>query len=196
MTNSIKIITTFFFTILFLCHFAATVIYLTEGKYTPDYVNYRIGKYMLPLFHQNWKVFAPEPAISSARLFYRTQKQDSTWTRWKDPGFEWILKHQQNRLSYYGKKYYIHKRILRQLETAAEDKIIIIENSSNTCVDSTITNTPEYKLAKTYIQNITENKNALTHEFSIIYFEVPPPEKKNEKRTVKVIRFPKFQSES
>jgi hypothetical protein len=139
-------------------HFLFIIVYLTDGKYSPEILNRATARYVQPLFHQSWKIFAPEPPLWNVRLVYRCQFTDSTWSKWKDPGCHWLLKHYSNRFSYYGKAYLVHAKIARELFNAAT-RIIPAENLLSGHAEKKellkITETREYALAEKYLRTVS-----------------------------------------
>lgn len=96
-------------------HCIATVIYVSGGVFTSDNVNKVVGKYMLPWFQQDWKLFAPEPPMFDLYLYYKVQFEDGSWSDWSDPGRELIFEYQQNRFSTAGRRYAIQDILFRHL---------------------------------------------------------------------------------
>lgn len=139
-------------------HFLFVIVYLTDGKHTPEFFNRVSERYVRPLFHQSWKIFAPEPPLWNVLLVYRCQFTDSTWSKWKDPGHHWLLKHYSNRFTWYGKAYLIHTRIARELYNAAV-RIIPEENLLSGPAEKKelyrITKTREYALAEKYLRSVS-----------------------------------------
>ncbi|PCJ84828.1 MAG: hypothetical protein COA57_08510 [Flavobacteriales bacterium] len=169
--------------LVFVFHFSATLIYLSDGKFTPYRVNFWVGQYMLPLFHQSWKMFAPEPPTGSIRFYYRCKLKDAGWVKWKDANFELVYKHQSNRFSHYGKKFAMLQQISRHLEYeyySLEEKCIS-SGEKNDCaafINGKITAVHSYKVARKYIEDICNMKypeHGLEEiEFSVVTFPVIP----------------------
>ncbi len=105
---------------VFFWHLFATIVYVTEARFTPAIFNRYVGAYMLPWFHQDWKLFAPEPPMKDLYMYYKVQFEDKTWSDWRDPARPLIAKHQANRFGIDGHRYVIHDMSLRLLY---EDKV-------------------------------------------------------------------------
>jgi hypothetical protein len=98
-------------------HICMTILYLLPvNPISKEYQQY-VHKYMNTLFRQDWKLFSPEPALYSLKMFYTCQAKDlhSTETHWKDPLINLVRSHQQNRLSFAGKRIYVYQGMYRQV---------------------------------------------------------------------------------
>ena len=73
---------TLFAMVLVALHFFLTIAYTFREN-----VSYPVAaaadNYAIPLFHQNWKLFAPDPAKYNAELEYRYARA-SAWSDWND----------------------------------------------------------------------------------------------------------------
>lgn len=67
---------------LLLIHFGITLIYCFRADKT-DKISHIARQYMLPLFHQNWKLFAPDLPEYNCDLEYRFSN-DHGWSNWLD----------------------------------------------------------------------------------------------------------------
>lgn len=68
---------------IFLHHLIATALFLLPvNKFSRSYSEYVSG-YMLPLFYQRWKLFAPDPPMTSLHFLYRC-KVKGDWVDWRD----------------------------------------------------------------------------------------------------------------
>lgn len=57
---------------LFVLHFAATVVYTVDSLPIDARIKHRVSNYMKPLFHQGWKLFAPDVPSCNPVVQYRT----------------------------------------------------------------------------------------------------------------------------
>jgi len=64
-------------------HFGLTTVYSFSYLKWPVHLKTAAMAYSVPLFHQNWKMFAPDVPEYHTELEYRAFK-DSTWSQWKD----------------------------------------------------------------------------------------------------------------
>ncbi len=96
-------------------HFAITVIYLLPGSWFSYRFNSVTSHYMVPLFHQNWQLFAPEPPKSNDRLLVRTIKADSSRSEWHEPAKLILDQHQRFRVLPAGKLYNVLEDVGRRL---------------------------------------------------------------------------------
>lgn len=97
-------------------HFSFTTIYCLDGKYTPPFLNNVVGKYMLPLFHQNWKLFAPEPPTCEVKLYCYYLVDGGRYFNKVDLGKQWLTEHHKNRLSISGINYRLNQQFARDLK--------------------------------------------------------------------------------
>ncbi len=104
---------------IFFVHFLFTLIYATDGKYTSAPINKVTAKYMLPLFHQNWKLFAPDPPPCELKVLYRYHIENETST-WNYLSEDFIKKHHTYRISWHGKMLRMHEYYARNLISMQE----------------------------------------------------------------------------
>ena len=100
---------------LFAFHFLITGLYLLPGRWLGYDASNVVYHYMVPLFHQNWQLFAPEAPKSNNKLYYRWQAHDGKWSEWIDPGKAWLETHQTYRITYHGKLFDNYEAIGRKL---------------------------------------------------------------------------------
>lgn len=74
-TKYILVIGTFF--VLFI-HFLFTSIYVFQEPRIPGILRGMSNSYVIPFFHQNWKLFAPEMADYDVHLYVRA-RENGTW---------------------------------------------------------------------------------------------------------------------
>jgi len=67
---------------LFVIHFTFTLIYSFGGSNSGK-ISHLSQRYMVPMFHQNWKLFAPEMPKYNSDLQYRFAN-DKGWSNWLD----------------------------------------------------------------------------------------------------------------
>lgn len=67
----------------FTTHSVLTGIYAFQSAPFPAVVRELSNRYTIPMFHQNWKLFAPSVPEYDAQLHYRV-KLDRGWTDWGD----------------------------------------------------------------------------------------------------------------
>lgn len=100
--------------VFFCIHSVCTVLYnIPENPITKAYIPI-VNRYMEPLFSQNWHLFAPEPATSMVKLWYRV-KINNSWQHWQDPMEPVLEKHRHNRATYHAKLLYIYGNIAKDL---------------------------------------------------------------------------------
>ncbi|MCC6601012.1 MAG: hypothetical protein IT223_10110 [Crocinitomicaceae bacterium] len=74
---------TVFLFLLAVFHFGLTTIYNFSYLKWPSFLKTVAMRYSAPLFHQNWKMFAPDIAAYHTELEYRAHA-DSGWSIWQD----------------------------------------------------------------------------------------------------------------
>lgn len=85
-------------TVLTTLHFLFTLIHVIPDSYFPDTINRVVKNYMMPVFHQGWNLFAPDPPLKEKSMVFRV-KTDQGWSEWLNPGAELLQQHDQCRLS-------------------------------------------------------------------------------------------------
>ncbi|MBL4625495.1 MAG: hypothetical protein JKY42_10205 [Flavobacteriales bacterium] len=96
-------------------HTLATFVYVSDAKFNPAFLNRYVGAYMLPWFHQDWKLFAPEPPMMDLYMYYKVQFEDGSWSEWKNPARPLITEFQKNRFGTAGQRYAYQDILIRQL---------------------------------------------------------------------------------
>jgi len=95
-------------------HFICSTIYLSNGKYTPLIVNKLVGKYMLTFFHQDWRLFAPNPPNCHIQWYVRYISNETS-SDWIDLGAVLRKKHVSNRIGSSGFAYRAYQAMGRNL---------------------------------------------------------------------------------
>ncbi len=85
------------------------MIYFTQGKYTPKFLNPWVFGYVRTFFHQDWKLFAPDPPKCHIALWI---KEGNTW-QWA--GKELLEKHHAYRVTAHGIAYRAYQALARDL---------------------------------------------------------------------------------
>lgn len=184
--------------LLLLLHFFLISVYLTDGKFTPEKINSATNWYIRPLFHQSWKIFAPEPPLWNVSLVYRYQFNEGEWSRWKNPAYHWLIKHYSNRFSFYGKKFLIPVRIARGLFDSVQRNfpgvdILSVPLEREDLFE--ISETKEYKLAEKYLIQLSEEEYpGKIKKIQFAYVAAYPVKfeerkKQNPEKKIKVLRF-------
>lgn len=118
--------------VFFVAHVSFIWIYSSNGKYTPSSINNLTGRYILPLFHHNWNLFAPDPPVCQLKLLERhTMDVSKTMTSWEIAGknlfsgTQWFRTSASNKLFRLNESY---SRSLMEL-VAKNTDILSIERS-------------------------------------------------------------------
>jgi hypothetical protein len=100
-------------------HIGMTAMYLLPSSIVRNAARPLWTPYMSTLFHQNWHLFSPDPALSSTKLAVQCRWADDASSEWIDPA-EQVLSSSYGfrRLLGYGKLLYIIRDIPRALQRA------------------------------------------------------------------------------
>jgi hypothetical protein len=74
-----------------------------------------VRRYMLPVFSQNNKVFAPNPPLYNQQLIVRYYNAKRGWTSWIDPGKNLLNIRYSNPFNVAGTEHKVHEYILTQV---------------------------------------------------------------------------------
>jgi hypothetical protein len=152
--------------ICFVIHLLCTVLYNAPANPVTKHYQPLVLAYMEPYFMQKWLLFAPEPAVSDLKLWYRV-KWNNTWDHWIDPAEAVLKRHQHNRVTSSAKLLYVYGNIPRDLSMRYEMLAAqyLCADSSQLCAsqrEDSLAVTSEYKLAMRYA--ITDFKAGRQHE--------------------------------
>lgn len=141
--------------IVFFHHVICTILYNAPvNPLSATYQKY-VSNYMDPFFAQRWLLFAPAPATSDLKLWYRI-KANKSWETWLDPLEPVLKRHQQKRFTYNAKLLYVYGNIARDLNiknVSLVSEFPCNENDS-ACLkkrNERILPSREFQLAKKYV---------------------------------------------
>jgi hypothetical protein len=77
-----------------------------------------VRRYMLPVFSQNNKVFAPQPPLYNQQLVVRYYNAKRGWTSWIDPGKNLLNIAYSNRFRVATTEHKVHEYVLAQIQDA------------------------------------------------------------------------------
>lgn len=144
-------------------HLAATILHhLPANPVKNDLLPYVSAYISNPLLEQRWCMFAPEPATTSVKCWFRYEHGNGTWTEWYDSGESLLKRHTTNRLSYAGHLLWIHQTIGRNLHNTAIQihndipKSVVGEARSNR-IDELVRKTPEHAMAVRYFSDLARD---------------------------------------
>jgi len=149
---------------------------------------------MVPLFHQNWQVFAPEPPTSARRLYLRCQFEDGTWSGWKDPAWQLLSKHHTYRISYHAKLFNIAESVADNLfhtQLRLDSELL-----TPTELEDKMRSMPSYQLAARYAEDQgallfpNEQINRVEFVCFITSLNLDSGKDNSPDRTYEVLRFP------
>lgn len=66
-----------------LVHFAMTLIYTVPGVPVPAKAHGLAYRYMVPMFHQGWKLFAPDVPDYQIDVLFRYRPKQAAWQDWQ-----------------------------------------------------------------------------------------------------------------
>ncbi|WP_027954895.1 DUF5819 family protein [Halobacillus kuroshimensis] len=88
---------------VFVFHLVITALYLTPFNPVKAKYSFAVNAYMEPLFSQNWRLFAPNPASTNNQFMVRAQFADGGTSDWLDLTTFMIDKNQANRFTPYNR---------------------------------------------------------------------------------------------
>ena len=192
--------------VILIIHFSFILIYCFPGQLVNRRLQAISGRYVFPVFNQNWQMFAPEPPLGTKRLYYRCRFDDSTMSAWIDPGKTHLLKLQSNRFWNYGKLFNIYESIQCGLKyTDTNVNYFMKQEQTDTAYHSSeykkrMSETPYYLLAKKYFtdeaRKLFKNKKIHTIEFMYVATTLPCIRNKGGVQTFETIIFPEISLEN
>ncbi|MBT3646613.1 MAG: hypothetical protein HN542_00040 [Flavobacteriales bacterium] len=82
--------------LIFVLHFGANLVYQFGRTVLPAPIVEVTDRYIVPWFHQNYLMFAPDPAREIHTFLYRVET-DTGWSNWKNPVYKYQLEHWSNK---------------------------------------------------------------------------------------------------
>jgi hypothetical protein len=119
--------------VVLLTHIFCTVFFNFYNPTENTLVVRAVRRYMLPLFSQNNKVFAPNPPLYNQQLIVRYYNAKRGWTSWIDPGQNLLNIRYSNPFSIAVTEHKVHEYILAQVWDAhlAAEKQSIVDSLQN-----------------------------------------------------------------
>ena len=111
---------------VFVIHVFCTLFFNFYGGTENTLVVRAVRRYMLPVFSQNNKVFAPNPPLYNQQLIVRYYNTKRGWTSWIDPGQTLLNVRYSNPFNVAVTEHKIHEYILAQVW----DTHLVAENKS------------------------------------------------------------------
>lgn len=142
-----------------------------------------VNGYIDPLLQQRWQMFAPQPATSSVKVWFRYQCANGSRSQWLDPGEEILQLHQRNRLSHKGHLFWVHQAIGQHLfnkSLGLEDGLPTYLAGENRAMElrRRLVVTPEYTVAARYFSDLARQEaqkhglNPIQVEFQFVRVHV------------------------
>jgi|GEM_PF-2477003 hypothetical protein len=116
--------------VVLFVHIFCTLFFNFSSETENTLVVRAVRRYMLPIFSQNNKVFAPDPPLYNQQLQVRYYNTKKGWTSWIDPGQTLLNIRYSNPFSIAVTEHKVHDYILSQIW----DAHVVAENKST--VDS------------------------------------------------------------
>jgi hypothetical protein len=104
--------------IVLLVHISCTLIFNFDKSTDNTIIQRAVRRYMLPVFSQNNKVFAPNPPLYQQHLLVRYHGFQKGWTEWINPGKTLLDITYINRFSIASVQNKVHEYVLGQLYEA------------------------------------------------------------------------------
>jgi hypothetical protein len=171
---------------VFIAHLSLTFLYLLPQNPATNYYQKITQKYMNTFFTQDWKLFSPEPALYSIKMFYSCNLNNSRLVKWKNPLKNLIKEHQQNRFLFKGKMLYVYHGLYSQLlnkraEIAESEKCDLKTKNCYANVEGKLRSSQAYLNIDKFVKAmcLSEGKNA-NQRFKIFKSYPIPFSKRNE----------------
>ena len=116
--------------VVLFVHIFCTLFFNFSSETENTLVVRAVRRYMLPIFSQNNKVFAPDPPLYNQQLLVRYYNTKKGWTSWIDPGKTLLNIRYSNPFNVAVTEHKVHDYVLAQVW----DAHIVAENKST--VDS------------------------------------------------------------
>jgi len=100
-------------------HFVVTYFYVAPEEFNVNGLKQLSGNYMKPVFHQGWKLFAPELPECNVVVTYRTDSM----AKWQSLSDYYLKKHHKYRVTHHG-------RISRAISNVARSAVWEISKNS------------------------------------------------------------------
>ncbi len=104
-----------FCSVVLLAHISFTLVYNFDTSTENTIIKRVVRRYMLPVFCQNNKVFAPDPPLFKQQLLVRYYNVRKGWTGWIDPGKNLLDITYGNRFSIAAEQHKVHDYVLGQV---------------------------------------------------------------------------------
>lgn len=106
--------------LLFSSHMFFTLLYLTPFNPVKAKHSFTVNAYMEPVFSQNWRLFAPNPASTNNKFLVRAELGDGEITEWQDLTTFMIEKNADNRFTPYNRLVRIQRGAFTSLHQTDE----------------------------------------------------------------------------
>ncbi|MBD1373138.1 hypothetical protein IC620_12310 [Hazenella sp. IB182357] len=196
---------------LFVGHLMFTVLYLTPFNPVKAKYSFVINGYMEPVFSQNWRLFAPNPASTNNKFLVRAEFRGGKKSDWLDLTTFMIKKNHNNRFTPYNRLVRIQRgaftslnqtdevtlKISKKIEEQnlnREDYEHILENERTKKQD-------EYALdalnryAQSYVRSVYPNKEIEKTQIIVQETKAKPFSEKNNEDFEREVNLHKFEWE-
>ena len=153
-------------------HFLVTLLYLSPPNLAKQALAVPIRIYMSDLFLQNWKLFSPEPAISSIKVAVRCRDSEGIWTPWGDPIEDLLSELYKNRMTGIGKVIYLYHAIGIGLNGDLVQQRIDCAECTPHEIITRLKNESSYALASRLAQRWCMNsvRRPVAYQFKVVEF--------------------------
>ena len=147
--------------LFFLFHIVCTITFNFTSTYDNTLLQRVVRRYMLPVFSQNNKVFAPDPPGGKQQLLVRYYRTGIGWSPWFNFGRRYLDKTYSNRFSIDSYKNRVHEYVLEQVYTSNIKACSLFKNDS-TAINNYLMNDKASKMAVRYFSNLAQNESNIT----------------------------------
>lgn len=117
-------------TLLLCLHICFTLIFNFTDTFNNTLFQRAVRRYMLPVFSQNNKVFAPNPPLGKQQLWVRYHYTKQGWISWQNPGIGFLEITYHNRFSIASYKNRLHEYVLGQLYNTYQTRVSALQNDT------------------------------------------------------------------
>ena len=156
----------------FSLHFFVTVLYLLPPNLANQALAVPIHSYMSSVFLQNWKLFSPDPSISSIKIAVRCRYNTEAWAPWDDPAESLLHNLYRNRTTGLGKVLYMYNAIGIGLNRDLMQHKTNCPGCTQREILGRLTNQRSFSLASRFAQRWCQGKleSVSAYQFKMIEF--------------------------
>ncbi|MEC3884048.1 DUF5819 family protein [Halobacillus sp. HZG1] len=197
---------------LFAGHLMFTVLYLTPFNPVKAKYSFAINGYMEPVFSQNWRLFAPNPASTNNKFLVRAEFKGGEKTDWLDLTTFMIEKNQDNRFTPYNRLVRIQRgaftslyqtdEVTLKISETIEEKNLDREDYEHMLENERTKKQDEYAMdalnryAQSYVRSVYPNRDIKKTQIIMQETKAKPFSEKDNKDYEREVNLHKFEWEN